>query len=393
MTGTGHPDFHSVLVVIPVYNHASTLRDVVEGVLAQGLDVLVVDDGSTDMPGDVIRGLGCSFAAFPRNRGKGAAIIHGAGYALEHGYSHILTVDADGQFFPEDVALIAGNRPDCPAIVIGERKMDESAPPVSHFGRSFSNFWVKLETGVMIPDTQSGLRLYPVRELLELKVRSGRFAFEVEVLARAVWAGLEIISVPVRVYYPPAGERISHFHKFRDNFFISLVHARLVLRSLVPLPHRRLVPEKKREMVAQISLLHPGRLFRKLCSEHNTTVELAVSAWTGIFLGALPLVACHTLVIIYVTHRLHMNKVAAVASSQLCCAPVVPVICVETGYFMRNGELLLTANWQTLVLEIPSRLYEWFLGSLVVGPILGGVVGLVTWYVVRRLRKEDRCPA
>jgi len=106
----------------------------------------------------------------------------------------------------------------------------------------------------------------------------------------------------------------------------------------------------------------------------------------GLFLGTLPLIACHTIVIVYVTHRLHLNKAAAVAASQLCCPPVVPVICIETGYFMRNGHLLLELSLDTTVYQLHQRLLEWLLGSLVVGPLLGIAGGLATYFVVRWLR-------
>ena len=108
---------------------------------------------------------------------------------------------------------------------------------------------------------------------------------------------------------------------------MTLLHTLLVTRALIPWPHKKLV--KKKALDEQLSLLrHPVKLFKRLLQEHATPGQLATAAWMGVFLGALPLIGIHTVVIIYVCHMLHLNKMAAVASSQLCMPPLVPVICI-----------------------------------------------------------------
>ncbi|MBW1719352.1 MAG: DUF2062 domain-containing protein [Deltaproteobacteria bacterium] len=383
-----NPRLLHTLLVIPVYNHGPTLRSVVERALNAGWPVLVVDDGSTDRGPDLITDLPCRLHRLPQNQGKGAAILTGAGLAAQWGYDTIITVDADGQLDPEDAARLVetATAQDRPAIIVGTRLMNrDTAPGASLFGRVFSNFWVRLECGLDLPDTQSGLRLYPVEFLLYLPVRARRYDFEVEVLVRAAWAGIPILSTPVRVHYPGEGKRISHFHQWKDNLRLTVLHTRLILRALNPWPHRRLEGQATLSFM-DMSFFHPIRLFKQICQKHSTPAQLGIAAWMGLFLGTLPLIACHTIVIVYVTHRLHLNKAAAVAASQLCCPPVVPVICIETGYFMRNGHLLLELSLDTTVYQLHQRLLEWLLGSLVVGPLLGIAGGLATYFVVRWLR-------
>ena len=383
-----NPRLLHTLLIIPVYNHGPTLRSVVERALNAGWPVLVVDDGSTDRGPDRITDLPCRLHRLPHNQGKGSAILTGVRLAAQWGYDAIVTVDADGQLDPEDAARLVetATTQDRPAIVVGTRLMTrDTAPGASLFGRTFSNFWVRLECGLDLPDTQSGLRLYPVEFLLHLPVRTRRYDFEVEVLVRAAWAGIPILSTPVRVHYPSEGKRISHFHQWKDNLRLTVLHTRLILRALNPWPHRRLAG-RATPSVMDMSLFHPIRLVKQICQEHSTPVQLGIAAWMGLFLGALPLIACHTIVIVYVTHRLHLNKPAAVAASQLCCPPVVPVICIETGYFMRNGHLLLELSLDTTVYQLHQRLLEWLLGSLIVGPLLGLAGGLATYFVVRWLR-------
>ncbi len=376
------------LIVIPVYNHGSTLVDVVHRAIATGYQVLVVDDGSDDNCLAPLANLQCQSLQLPRNMGKGAAILHGAQYAASLGFETMVTIDADGQHDPADITgLIAeAQRIAAPCLVLGARRMiQESVPASSHFGKHFSNFWVRLECGYDLADTQTGFRLYPVKQLLSLRLTRTRYDFEIESLVKLAWAGIAVSSAAIQVHYPPAGQRISHFHKFKDNIRLSLLHSRLIMRRLMPWPHRQLVakpplPETIKENLCR----NPLKILAEICKEHTSPLWLAMAVWLGIFMGALPLIACHTVAILYVAHRLHLNKIAAVAASQFCMPPLVPVICIQTGYYLRNGEFLLDLSWQRWLLEIHERLWEWFIGSLLVGPLLGlGGASIMYWMALR----------
>jgi glycosyltransferase involved in cell wall biosynthesis len=378
------------LVVIPVYNHALQLRGVVKKAIYYGWQVLVVDDGSTDEGLTQISGLSCEKLSLAKNIGKGVAILRGAQWALEKGYKAIITIDADGQLDPGDAeSLFVVAQKNWPAFIIGDRIMSQdTVPKASIFGRKFSNFWVRLETGVELPDTQSGFRLYPVAALIVLPLKSFRYDFEIEALVRASWSGLKIYSVPVSVDYPKKEDRISHFHKFKDNFRLTKLHTKLVVRALLPIPHSKIFTNNESKNNPSTSLYHPIKLIKELCRQHDSTLQLAIAAWLGIFLGALPLIAVHTVVILYVAHKLHLNKIAAVAASQLCAPPVVPVLCIEIGFFLRTGSILTDLNWDTLVLQMHERLWEYFLGALILGPLLGTFIASLTYLIIDRLRKE-----
>jgi len=377
------------VLIIPTYNHGIKLRAVVEKALAAGWQTLVIDDGSTDGGLNSIADLAADKLILPHNMGKGAAIIAGARWAREHGFEAVISCDADGQLDPAEADILlqaAAER--WPAIVVGDRQMQQSSVPGSSiFGRKFSNFWVKIETGLDLPDTQSGFRLYPLAAILDLPVKSRRYDFEIEILVRAAWAGFPIYSRSVSVDYPPAEKRISHFHKFKDNLRLTKLHSRLVLLALLPIRHKRLFASPPRPKTS--SLFQPIKLLKEICREHDSTIQLAAAAWLGIFLGALPLIAVHTIVIIYVSHKLHLNKVAAVAASQLCVAPVMPVLCIQTGFFLRYGHFLTELNWQTLVVQIPQRFWEYFLGAMVLGPILGVIIAAITYLTIAKLRQNS----
>jgi uncharacterized protein (DUF2062 family) len=367
----------NVLVVIPVYNHAAAIRAVARGVLDQGLPLLVVDDGSTDGSMARLEGLELRRLRTERNRGKGAALLRAAALAGRLGYDAILTLDADGQHDPADARLLLEAAAGAwPAILVGARRMDPgNAPRASCFGRAFSNFWVRLECGQSLADSQSGYRLYPVPFLLSRRFRTRGFCFELEVLVRAAWAGLPLLAVPVSVHYPPGAARVSHFHLFKDNLRLAGLHTTLVLRALLPWPHRRLLPRPR-----------AGGL-RQLLRAHASPRELAAAVGLGIFLGALPIIPFGLALIIYVNQKLHLNQLAGVAASNLCVVPFVPFLCIQTGHLLRYGRLWSQFNRATLLAQLHQRAWEWLLGSLVLGPLLGLAGALITYALARAYRE------
>jgi len=379
------------ILLIPVYNHGLTLRAVVEGCLREGHEVVVVDDGSTDGSLETVADLPITRHLLPVNRGKGAAIQAGAAIAAKLGFDAIITLDADGQHDPADARrLLEAALPAWPAIVLGARRMDAlNVPSSSRFGMAFSNFWVRLECGKTLPDTQSGYRLYPTSLLTSGGFLSRRYTFEIEALVRGSWAGLPILSTPVSVYYAPGNERISHFRKFRDNLRLSVLHTWLVTRSLIPWPHRRITPPPPKEKGASI-LAHPIHFLRRLSQEHTDPGELATAVWVGVFVGSLPIVPFGLLAIIYICHRLRLNKLAGTGASNICVFPFVPLLCIEVGHFLLHGRLWTNFTRQGLVSEIHHRLWEWLLGSLVLGPALGGAVALLVYGLIKALRSRHR---
>lgn len=221
--------------VLPCLDAAETVGQVVRGVSAVLKDVIVVDDGSRDDSAQAARQAGARVVRHCGNRGKGAALMTGLNEAAARGFTQAVTIDADAQHSPQDIPrLLEVARAHPRALVVGARNFDiEHVPGASRFGRKFSNFWVWLETGTHLSDTQSGFRVYPVDSVLELEIPPSRFEWEVEVLVRARWAGLTVHEVDVSVYYPPKDTHTSHYRGIEDSLLISLLHVKLVPRSLL----------------------------------------------------------------------------------------------------------------------------------------------------------------
>jgi glycosyltransferase involved in cell wall biosynthesis len=362
------------VIVIPVYNHAKSLRDVVLKALEVHDTVMVVDDGSTDGGLDTLKGLDIIVLQHPINRGKGAALLTAAKASRRLGMTHMVSIDADGQHNPDDfkrfVPLV---KKDPHAIIVGKRDFQTmDVPGLSRFGRHFSNFWLRLQTGEAVRDTQSGFRSYPLAVLERLKLRENGYAFEVEVLVKAAWAGIALREVDISVYYPPGSERISHFHVFRDNLRLSLLNTKLTLRSFVPVPHRRILDRDRSDH--KISIWHPIRSLKSLLTENWSPGQLATAGAMGVFLGTLPLIGLHTITILLAAGFFRLNKLAAVGTSQFCMPPLVPALCIETGYFLRHGKFLTEVSLQTLGYQGLERLFEWVIGSVILAPLISVVM-------------------
>ena len=218
-------------IVIPVYNHEQRVAGVIDQALALGLPLFVVDDGSTDRTGEIINDIsGITVLSHETNQGKGAALVTGFAAAGKKA-KWAITIDADGQHNPADSvnlirAVVPGQRP----VVVGKRQGmgRDHVPWTSRFGRKFSNFWVWVAGGPLLHDSQSGFRLYPLPECLDLGVRSRRFQFEVEILVRAKQQQIPVLEAPVQVIYQKGKERISHFRPFVDFCRNFAVFSRLI---------------------------------------------------------------------------------------------------------------------------------------------------------------------
>lgn len=232
-----------ICAIIPTYNNAATLGDIVLRTSRYIRDIIVVIDGSTDSTREVLRNLDIPVTVIdlPQNGGKGHALKAGFRKAIEMGFTHALTLDSDGQHYPEDIpALLTVSQQQPLCYVIGSRDMNATnMPGTNTFANKFSNFWFAVQTGIRLPDTQTGMRIYPLQRLHGLSLLTSRYEAELELLVFAAWANEKIIPVPVRVYYPSAEERVSHFRPAYDFTRISILNTFLCFGALLyGLPRR-----------------------------------------------------------------------------------------------------------------------------------------------------------
>lgn len=231
---------NEVCAVIPTYQNAKTLLKVVADVHRVVDTVFVVDDGSNDGTATLLdKATGSErpekVLTHPKNCGKGAALKTGLTYARQQGFRYAVTVDADGQHRADDIpALLKAVEEEPDALAIGSRGLQhENMPAKSTFANRFSNFWFALQTLQRLPDTQSGLRVYPLRRLHGLRWMSARYEAELTLLVFSAWAGVKLLPVPVSVYYPPRDQRVTHFRPGRDFTRISVLNTLLCFLMVV----------------------------------------------------------------------------------------------------------------------------------------------------------------
>ena len=234
-----------VCVIVPTYNNRGTVTQVLDRLQPYATDIMVVNDGSTD---DTIKLLQAyepkeaklEIVTYDQNQGKGHALRTGFRKAKELGFDYAITIDSDGQHYPEDMPhfmerleeCIAAGRPD--VIIVGNRKLQqENMPGGNTFANYFSNFWFALQTWQCLPDTQTGYRLYPLHHLHGLNLITARYEAELEFMVFAAWHGVKLESTPIRVYYPPREERVTHFRPCKDFVRIFILNTILFFTSFL----------------------------------------------------------------------------------------------------------------------------------------------------------------
>lgn len=226
----------TICTIIPTYNNEGTILNVIGEVCAYCRNIIVVNDGCTDNTLSLLSQVdNIHIVDNGRNRGKGYALKAGFRRAMELGYDYAITIDADGQHSASDIPLfLEAHRKNKDALIIGSRNLkNENMPSRNTFANKFSNFWFAIQTLQFLPDTQTGYRLYPLKSIGGLRCLTSRYEAELELLVFAAWHNMKLVPIKVNVHYPPAEERVSHFHPVYDFARISILNTVLCFLAVV----------------------------------------------------------------------------------------------------------------------------------------------------------------
>lgn len=378
-------DAKRVLVVLPTYNNEATIEGVITEILSYSDNLLVVNDGATDSTSTILERLGVEHISYSPNRGKGYAIRAAFKYAREHDFDYVLTIDSDGQHYPSEIERFVKQIDETPdALVIGSRNLKaDNMPSKNTFANKFSNFWFFVETAQKLDDTQSGYRLYPIKAMKGVRFLCNRYEFEVEVIVRAAWRGIRVLNMPIKVYYPPEGERISHFKPFKDFTRISILNTFLVIIALLyyyPLKFLRYFTIKNLKEFVRQNITHN--------QESNLRISSAIGL--GVFFGIFPIWGYQMIVAAFVAHLLKLNKLIVLVSSNISIPPMIPFILY--GSFC-TGALLMGQSLSMDILsvsfeQISSNLLLYLLGAVVLAFGAGGVAFLVSYILFSIFRRR-----
>ncbi|SRX52963.1 DUF2062 domain-containing protein [Aequorivita sp. CIP111184] len=379
-------------VIIPTYNNYKTLQQVIEGVLVYTEDVIIVNDGSTDSTYEIL-------GQFPQiqqihlseNKGKGSALRQGFKHVDSLGYNYAITIDSDGQHFPEDIPafiIALENETNKELLLIGSRNMTQlGVPKKSSFGNKFSNFWFWVETGKRLQDTQSGFRLYPLFAMKKLKFYTKKFEFEIEAIVKAAWSDIEVKNIPIQVHYE-LEDRVSHFRPFKDFTRISILNTWFVLVTFIYIMPRNLFRKLKKKGLKRF-------IMEDFLGSDDSSEKKAFSIALGVFIGLSPIWGFHTIVVIFLALLLNLNKVIAFAFSNVSLPPFIPLILyfsLKLGSWLLGENFVLSMTEIDPSLELMKYLKSYIVGSLalsVTAAVACGIVGYVFLTLFERKKILD----
>jgi len=374
-----------ICVLIPTYNNEKTLKRVIDGVLDYTGNIIVVNDGSTDSTSEILNNyLQITVVSLPENKGKGNALKIGFRKAKELGFDFAITIDSDGQHYPDDIPVfieaLLTEKED--VLLIGNRNMSQDGiPGKSSFGNNFSNFWFWFETGIKLQDTQSGYRLYPLKKIPK-KYFTPKFEFEIEIIVRTAWKHVPVKNVPVKVLYDPA-ERVSHFRPFRDFTRISILNTILVFITIFYIIPRNFFRNFKKKSL---------RKFIKedvLESDGSNRIK-AFSIALGTFIGLSPFWGFQTLIVISLAVVFKLNKVLAFVFSNVSLPPFIPFI-IAASLFIGAPFVSGESDFLNHDLDfelVKNNLLQYVIGSFILATTVATIFGLGFYFFLNKVNPE-----
>lgn len=378
-----------ICVVIPTFNNSKTLKRVIDGVLDYTQNIIVVNDGSTDSTSLILNDFAqISIINLPENKGKGNALKIGFRKAIELGFDFAITIDSDGQHYPDDIpvfveALLEEKEN---ILLIGNRNMSQDGiPRKSSFGNNFSNFWFWFETGIKLQDTQSGYRLYPLNKIPK-KYFTPKFEFEIEIIVRTAWRQVPVKNVPVKVLYDPA-ERVSHFRPFKDFTRISILNTILVFITLVYIIPRNFINNFKKKSFKSF-------IKEDVLQSDGSNRTKAFSIALGVFIGLSPVWGFQTVLTISLAVLFKLNKVLAFMSSHISFPPFIPFV-IAASLFMGAPFVDGDTNFLSHELNfdlVKNHLLQYIIGSFILATSVSTILGVGFYLFLNKVSPDKVSP-
>lgn len=374
-----------ICVLIPTYNNEKTLKRVIDGVLDYTENIIVINDGSTDSTLQILEKYSITVINLSENKGKGNALKLGFREAKDSGYDYAITIDSDGQHYPDDIPVFVENllSENEDVLLIGNRNMSQDGiPKKSSFGNRFSNFWFWFETGIKLEDTQSGYRLYPLHKIPK-KYFTPKFEFEIEIIVRTAWRHVPVKNVPIKVLYDPA-ERVSHFRPFKDFTRISILNTILVTITLFYIIPRNFVNNFKKKSFKKF-------IKEDVLESDGTNRIKAFSIALGVFIGLSPFWGFQTLLVISLSVLFKLNKVLAFVASNVSLPPFIPFI-IAASLFL--GSPFISGNSNILSQDlnfdlVKNNLLQYIIGSFILATTMSAVSGIAAFLFLNKVNPEN----
>lgn len=374
-----------IVVIIPTYNNEKTLKRVLDAVLLYTPHVIVINDGSTDTTSTILNQYPqIEVITSVHNQGKGMALRKGIEQARGRHFQYAITIDSDGQHYASDIPVFvdAIAKATDPVLLIGSRNMShDSVPRKSSFGNKFSNFWFWFETGIKLTDTQSGFRAYPLAAISQ-RYYTRKFEFEIEIIVRAAWRGVDVQNIPVQVLYDPK-ERVSHFRPIKDFTRISILNTVLVFLTFFYILPRNFFRSFKKKRWSDF-------VKENILGSTDSPIKKSLSIGLGVFMGIAPFWGFQTAITITLAVFLRLNKVLAFVFSNISFAPLIPLVIyaslVVGGMVYPSSP---TFQLDGVSLEtIQSHLWQYIIGSFLLAAGMAILIGSSSYFFIKLYRQK-----
>jgi glycosyltransferase involved in cell wall biosynthesis len=381
-------------VIIPTYNNEQTIAKVITDVLEYASHVIVVNDGATDSTAEILKSFEgrADIISYSPNEGKGIALRTGLKHAEARGFRYAITIDSDGQHFADDIPVFIDKIEEQPdALIVGARNLNqENMPKKNTFGNKFSNFWFRFQTGINLPDTQSGYRLYPLKKIRKTRYFTSKYEFEIEVMVKAAWRGVHVISVPIKVFYAEGDKRITHFRPGKDFTRISILNTYLTILTLLWYKPVRIIRNMSWKNFKAFMQKH-------FLDSKESVMRKSLGVAFGVFMGIVPIWGYQFVSALILAHFMKLNKAIVGLAAQISVPPMIPFLIygsLKTGQLVLGKDIhqsifnsdinTVTEIWQSMKLH----LLEYLVGSMVFAVVMAIILGLVTYVVLKITGKK-----
>ena len=375
-------------VLIPTYNNAQTIEKVITYVLIYTPNIIVINDGSTDVTQELLKKFATiEVISYSPNKGKGFALRTGIKHAQLKGFRYAISIDSDGQHFADDIPRFIYKIELAPdSLLVGARNLhQENMPKGNTFCNKFSNFWFRFQTGINLPDTQSGYRLYPIQKMKGSRYFTSKYEFEIEVMVKAAWKGINVEPVPVKVFYAEAGKRISHFRPFKDFTRISILNTYFVILALLWYKPIHLIKNFNRKNIKAFMHKH-------FLDTNEPIIKKSLAVAFGVFMGIIPIWGYQFVAALLLAHFMKMNKAIVGLAANISIPPMIPFLLygsLKTGQLVLGEDLHDNIFNKTLTIEtMKQHLFEYVVGSIFFAVIMAILLGIGSYILLNFIWKK-----
>jgi len=376
-------------VIIPTYNNASSIVAVISSVLEYTSKVIVVNDGSDDGTLSLLQSIkDIELISYDTNKGKGFALQQGFELARKLGYTHSVSIDADGQHYASDLHLFFESFQENPnALLIGVRTLcGTNIPTKSNFANNFSNFWFRFISNQTLSDTQCGYRGYPLKIINGINFFSSKYEFELEILVRLAWKQVKIIPLPVNVYYPKPEDRVTHFRPFLDFLRITILNTLFVFIAILYVKPKFFFKNLTKANIIQY-------FDKNILKTKDSNRTIVLSVMLGIFMGIVPIWGYQLVAAIALAHFLKLNKIIVIIAANVSIVPMVPVIVFlsfVTGGYVLGIPMQSFYDHPFGISQMKAQIMQYIIGSIVFAIVASLFFGMVTYLAMKCFRKKNK---